>query len=277
MKFNIEDPNPDLDWRWTPSMLGLIAMSDEGSRRRSDDVLDRMTWHRVREDDDEVLAVVDGSDEEDWRVGIHFDRASARCECPAFEYSQGPCKHIVASAAYAISKSEGVDKTPDEWVDLALSESRNIGRGTIWKLRDSDRKKHRPNDEDADGCDMKVDTRRIGRREVTGYVVPESDNLWTGPVPIPAVGDEVILDLPREDDLTVAEVLDHYDEDEHFYGLSVELSEAPEFFSGEEVIVFGQDLVDENRADVELDELKQQDEGDDESVDEDASADRPSW
>lgn len=285
MKFNIEDPNPDLDWPHTPSLLGIIAMSNEGARGRADDVLDRMTWHRVRDEDDEVRAVVEGSDEDDWMVSIHFDRATARCECPAFEYSDGPCKHLVASAAYAVSKREESDRSPFDWIDLSLSESRNVGRGPIWKLRDSDRKKHTPNDSDADRCGMPVETRRVGRREVTGYVTDDG-SLWTGPVPIPSVGDPVLIDLPREDGLTVGEVLEHYDEDEHFYGLVVELSEAPEFFSGEEVVVFGQDVVDRETSDVDL-----EDRGDDDSqsVDEggapdgtggaptSSSPDRPSW
>ena len=124
-KLTFYDSNPNRNWEYSPTMLGLVLYSGKDSRRRaleSEHLVDVLDWG----DSDGVFkAHVPSSGPNPYTVRVNISKRVMHCPCKSFEHRDGPCKHIAAAAIHAVSARE--EESPKYWMTAAIIESRNAG------------------------------------------------------------------------------------------------------------------------------------------------------
>lgn len=249
----IDDPGPpiggaDEAWRWTPAMLEVIASASSGARKRALNAAERIEWSSLSDGALEAIVASSsgGSDAsilegggDAWRTEIDLEGRRIDCECPAFKYNAGPCKHLVGLAVAAVADAEGGSRRT--WRKRAMILSRNRSRNASKELGDMRRPDHHDIDEaEARAHGTEVRTKAIGASEVRGYDAPtDNGSIWTGPLPVPEPGERIAWSVGG--DVERGEVVEWCDADADFFGLRAQPDGAEE---GETVLVFGQDLVE---------------------------------
>ena len=234
--FPKSDPNPEHNWELTATAMGLLAISGTTSRKNSLVVMSDQAIVSARHHEHDVVAFVQSSDQSSppYLVGIDFLRRQMSCECRAFAHREGPCKHLVALAATTIHLREGGDKTPREWIKAAVMESRNAAlQKKPWEEKPSF------DEAVAEEHGAMIATVSTGRRKVTGYSI--DGKLWTGPLPLPLPGERILVHLPTGE-RTGATVIEHDFDHMLYYGLMVELDDAPQHYYSNTITIFGSEV-----------------------------------
>lgn len=232
-EFSWEKQNPLYDWKPVPTCMGVISQSNHKTRERSKESLRKVVWHRV--EGMMIDAIVAGSDDDEYMLWVDFVANKMACECKAFEYRSGPCKHVIAAILRGIRKQEG--GTELDWLNSAVIESRNAETNRTRKKRER-QPSFAEGIAQAHGCT--VETRKVGRRAVTGYVL-DNDKLWTGPLPVPEKGEEVLVHLPTGETVN-GEVLSPYDGHEEYHGLKVHVPKTPDNYKSNRITAFGTEI-----------------------------------
>lgn len=234
-----ESQNPLYDWDHVGTTLGIIAHASSAARENGLKTIEEKGFVWLEERDDVVRAVCKSSSRPfSHLVIIDYNEGQMSCECEAFTYNDGPCKHIVAVSARAISKLEGVEDsnmTARDWIEMAVEESRNA---------DSARKAWEKEPSFEPGMARKHNAEVIevdrGRRTVTGYQL-EDGTFWTGPLPVPKSDDKITVCLPTGDKVP-ARVMEQITTNNDYKALKVKLGRTPSHFDKKVLRVYGREV-----------------------------------
>lgn len=233
--FSRSDSNVDLRWVHTPAAYSIFVMSDPTSRRSLNRNVGKIEYMRLRDSD--IIAFVTSSGDHPYRVAIDFLHRQMSCECESFHFRESPCKHVMAVVAHAVQLKENLDDyTPEDFVSAALAESRNAA---LQKMPWEDKPSFDP--EVAAQYDYTVVTVRLGRRDVTGYMV-ENSKVWTGPLPLPEPGERIMAHLPTGEKIE-ATILERDEEHRTYLGFLVRLDEKPKGYSSDTIVLMGSEVV----------------------------------
>jgi len=220
----------------------MVVRSTGKTRERALNIISKRHIFWFRPSHNRVDAVVRGS-EKDYLVNLDFEHhhfgdfvdGSMLCDCEAFTFRDGPCKHIVAVAAEAITRIEGGDATT--WMREVCSESRNSGEQyKPWE------RKPQIDEEIAKVHNATVEVVKKHRKEIRCYSL-KSGMFWTGSLPLPEIGESIKAKLPTGDEID-AEVLREFSEDENsMLGYWVRLEDAPDIYKNDEIVLYGSEMI----------------------------------
>jgi hypothetical protein len=249
-----ESQNPLYDWDHVGTTLGIIAHASSSARENGLKTVEEKGFVWFDERNGVVRAVCQSSSRSlTHLVLIDYNDNQMTCECEAFTYNDGPCKHIVAVASRALSNLEGSEDdnmAAKDWIELAVEESRNTQSGRrAWEKEPSFEpglaRKH----------DAEVVEVEKGRRTVQGYKLQDS-TIWTGPLPVPVEDDKITVCLPTGEKVP-ARVMEQIQTSSDYKALKVKLGRTPSHFDKKILRVYGREVF---RNDSQMIEQEQSDE-----------------
>lgn len=234
-EFLLESQNPLYDWPYVNTTLGIVAHGNATSRKNGLKLIDNKGFIWLEQKGEMVRSVCESSSRDfSHLVVIDYEDCEFSCECEAFEFNDGPCKHIVAVALRSLVKFEGSDS--QTWVKTAVEESRNAQSGRkAWEKEPSF------NEGVARKFGAKVVDYQKARKTIQCYEL-DNGKYWTGPLPVPEPDDKITVVLPTGEKLP-ARVMEHVDNDSSdFKALKVKLGKTPKHFDKKVIRVYGNEV-----------------------------------